>query len=153
VKLALASVTIIGIAIGLAWPVSRPVAAPAVAGAPEPTVLEREGNGHFVAFAEVNGQTTRFLVDTGATTVALTVADARRAGFEVDPRNFYPVGTGASGQVRGQEVMLTSVALGGKRVERVGGVVLEGGSVSLLGQSFLRHLDHVEISGDRMTLR
>ena len=50
-------------------------------------------------------------------------------------------------------VTLDSVSLDGKRVEQVPGAVLKGSEVSLLGQSFLSRMGHIEISGDRMSIR
>jgi aspartyl protease family protein len=55
--------------------------------------------------------------------------------------------------VRGQEVRIDSIVLDGKRASNVHGVVLEGGKVSLLGQTYLRHIGNVQIRGDTMTLR
>src|SRR4051794_31279027 len=82
---------------------ARPAAA-ATAPAAEPvplmaveTRLERMPNGHFYANAAVNGQPVRVVVDTGATTVALTVDDARRIGVPFSPNEFAVIGTGASG--------------------------------------------------------
>src|ERR671913_1996463 len=61
------------------------------------TELERSSSGHFYTHAKVNGQLVRFLVDTGATGVALTVADAERVGIDVNPASFEIVGEGAAG--------------------------------------------------------
>jgi aspartyl protease family protein len=135
------------------------VPAPAPTTAPEPvaegpwTTLQRHDNGHFFARAQVNGQSVDFIVDTGATSVALTEGDARRLGISLDPANYQVVGSGASGAVYGQFVTLDSVSLDGKRVEQVSGAVLKGSEVSLLGQSFLSRMGHIEISGDRMVIR
>ena len=117
------------------------------------TTLERGANGHFFADAQVNGATVHFLIDTGASGVALTAADARRAGLQFSAQEFSPVGSGASGEVRGKLVSLDRVSLGGHSVDNVSGVILEGGEMSLLGQSFLSHMGTIEISGDRMTIR
>jgi aspartyl protease family protein len=117
------------------------------------TVLERGMGGHFFTVANINGEPIRFVVDTGATDVALTMDDARRAGIAIDPSKFEVVGTGASGDVRGQVVELNEVDLDGKKASGIHGVVLEGLTVSLLGQNYLRQLDSVSISGDKMTLR
>ena len=117
------------------------------------TVLERGPGGHFFTVANINGEPIRLVVDTGATDVALTLDDARRAGVNFDPSQFQVVGTGASGDVRGQEVELNEVDLDGKKVDGIHGVVLEGLTVSLLGQNYLRKLDSVSISGDKMTLK
>ena len=135
------------------------VAAPFPAAIQEPiaegpwTTLQRHDNGHFFARAQVNGQSVDFMVDTGASGVALTENDARRLGIPLDPVNYQVVGSGASGAVYGQFVTLDSVSLDGKRVEQVSGAVLKGSEVSLLGQSFLSRMGHIEISGDRMVIR
>lgn len=117
------------------------------------TRLVRRGNGHFYVNALVNGQVVEFIVDTGATGVALTEADARRVGFDVDRNSFQVIGTGASGAVRGQQFMLDSVEVEGKYVADVQGAVLEGSEISLLGQSYLSRITSVTMSGEYMTLR
>lgn len=137
--------------------------APAASGTPnrvitpsEPrkvTELERSPSGHFYTHAKVNGQLVRFLVDTGATGVALTLADAERVGIDVDPASFEIVGEGASGPVRGKLVMLDSVEVEGKLVNDVSGAVLEGSNLSLLGQSYLTRMGEVQMTGDYMILR
>ena len=117
------------------------------------TTLTRQDNGHFFARAQVNGQSVDFMVDTGASGVALTEADARRIGIPLDPASYVVVGSGASGAVYGQHVTLDSVSLDGKRVDHVSGAVLQGSEISLLGQSFLSRMGRIEISGDRMIIR
>lgn len=117
------------------------------------TTLRREENGHFYARAQVNGQSVDFMVDTGASGIALTEADARRLGIPLDPNNYFEVGTGASGPVYGQPVILDRVSLDGKTVERVQGAVLEGLEISLLGQSFLSRMGKIEITRDQMVIR
>jgi aspartyl protease family protein len=118
------------------------------------TVLTRAGDGHFYADVLVNGRTIRFLVDTGASGVALTRDDAMRAGVSFDPGRFEVVGTGASGPVRGQRVRIADMRLDLKQASDVDGAVLDDGlSVSLLGQSFLSRIGSVSIEADRMTLR
>jgi len=147
----------LGIAVGLAWPSSndRAVATPASSDPAQAreTTLQRESNGHFYTHATVNGELVRFLVDTGATSVALTMADAERLGLAVDPASFTVVGEGASGPVRGKEVVLDSVDIDGKRVTEVQAVVLEGSRLSLLGQSYLSRMGEVQMKGDYMVLR
>ena len=147
-----------GIVLGLAWPSGRATApvASAVASAPgdeEPkeTVLERSEGGHFYANVEVNGQLVRFLVDTGATGVALTEADAERIGLSFDRGEYEPVGMGASGPVRGKVVTLDKVSLDGKAARGIEGVILEGGDMSLLGQNYLGRFS-VEMRGDEMRI-
>ena len=117
------------------------------------TVIPRAANGHFYADADVDGQSVRMVVDTGATGVALTVDDARRLGFAVDPGAFQVIGSGASGAVRGTRLTLGDVAVGGRHARDVDAAVIEGLEMSLLGQSYLRQLEQVDISGDSMRLR
>lgn len=158
-KYALIAVIAGGISIGLSLPGAKraPVAPPAAAAAgpteqPRPTVIEREYNGHFFTVANVNGEPIKFVVDTGASIVALTQDDARRIGIKFDPSQYEVVGTGASGDVRGQEVQLDDVVLDGKRVSGLHALVLPGLTVSLLGQNYLRRYD-MTINGDTMTIK
>jgi aspartyl protease family protein len=151
---ALFIVIIAGLLIGLAWPSAKPAPAVADDGTRHETVLERESNGHFYAHAKVNDrELIHFVVDTGATVVALTLDDAHRLGIPVDPGEFTVVGEGASGPVRGKDIMLDSVEVEGKRVEHVRAVVLEGSNLSLLGQAYLSRMGEVEMSGDYMVLK
>lgn len=115
--------------------------------------LSRRPDGHFYADAKVNGATVNFLIDTGASGIALTYNDARRARIDIDRGNFYVVGQGASGPVKGQVIRLDDVKLGGEHATNVQGIVMDGGEQSLLGQSFLERFGSVEIRGDTMTLR
>ena len=116
-------------------------------------VLERRGDGHFYADVEVNGVPISMLVDTGASGVALSADDARRAGIATSIGMNDVIGEGASGAVRGDIVTIERIRLGGVEQSAVPAAVLGGGSMSLLGQSFLRDFATVEISGDRMHLR
>jgi aspartyl protease family protein len=159
---ALCIVIAVGIGIGLALP-SVKRSAPPVASAVGParqlddvrrdTVLERENNGHFYVYAKVNGELVRFIVDTGASNVALTVEDARRVGLKFEPGEFQYVGEGASGPVRGKLVRLNRVDIEGKTVDDVSGVILEGSNLSLLGQSYLARMGEVQMVGDTMVLK
>ena len=158
-KLALGLVVIAGIGIGLALPAAKrapahPVAAVSAGGrdVPVPTTIERASSGHFLAVAEVNKEPIRFVVDTGADIVALTMEDARRAHVDFDPDQFEIIGKGAAGYVRGQEVRIADIVLDGKRATDVRAVVMQDSDMSLLGQTYLRHIGTVKISDDRMTL-
>lgn len=157
-KLALPAVVAAGLGIGFLIPAGDNGKAPAVApaaspGVPGETRIARSPSGHFHTEALVNGAPVEFVVDTGATSVALTVRDARRIGVDFDPRRFRVVGTGASGPVRGQEVTIERVSVDGKEVRTLRGAVLEGLDVSLLGQAYLSRISSVEMAGDEMVLR
>ena len=134
-------------------PYSASVATSPVVVSGQGITLERAADGHFYADAQVNGISVHFMVDTGATGVALSADDARRVGLPFFSSEFTAVGRGASGEVRGKIVTLDRVTLGGKSVEQVGGAILEGSEMSLLGQSFLSQMGTIEISQDRMVIR
>ena len=132
---------------------SRPAPAAQPTSDAEETHLLREENGHFYAEAVIAGEPVLMLVDTGASTVALTTEDAARVGVDFSEEDFQPIGTGASGAVRGVRTTLDSVDVDGKEVPAVEAAVVEGLEVSLLGQSYLSRLDAVSMSGDTMVLR
>lgn len=129
-------------------PVAKASTAPSSA-----LVLQRDGSGQFHLTAAVDGQDTRFLVDTGADIVALSEAEADRLGLMIDPAEFQPMMRTASGVGYGAPVQLASLELAGREFTDVPAVVVQGLEVNLLGQSVLRQLGKVELSGDRMTIR
>lgn len=120
---------------------------------PDEVAISRSADGHFYADVTINGLPVNFLVDTGATGIALTREDARRVGLAVPARMDQVIGRGASGDVRGEYIRLDRVALGRASADGVPAVVLDTGHQSLLGQSFLSQFESVEIQGDKMLLR
>ena len=116
-------------------------------------VLKREWDGHFYAEPQINGTAVRMLIDTGATGIALTREDARRAGIGTSIGMPSIIGKGASGDVHGEMVTIDRISLGGESAQGMPAVVLEGGDKSLLGQAFLSKFASVEIHGDTMVLR
>ena len=154
----------VGVAVGLMVPApsTSPSVQPVVAvakpvTAPEPAidkVIERSDDGHFYVDAEVNGQLVHFLIDTGASSVVLTMADAQHVGLPFSPGQFRVIARGASGDVSGQILKIGRVAIGRKEAFDVdGAVVADGLDVSLLGQSFLSRIGTLVIDGDKMVLR
>ena len=145
----------VGIGIGLLLPSGHHVqaaAATATTDEPQETVLERHNNGHFYVDATVNGHSVPFVVDTGASMVALTEDDARTAGIQFDESEFEPVARSASGIVYGKEIYLDVVDVEGKRVSHVDAVVARDLDVSLLGQTYLARIGSVQMNGDYMRL-
>lgn len=117
------------------------------------TELHRAGDGHFYAGVTANGRAITMLVDTGASVVALTGADARAAGLNWNPTQLGVVAQGASGPIRGIALTLDRVTLGGHEARDVRAVIIpEGLPISLLGQSFLATVEPVRIEKDRMVL-
>jgi len=149
-------VVALGAGIGMILPAGRapaPVrAASASRSAPRETLLKRHEDGHFYADAEVNGEIVHFLIDTGASGVALTEEDAQRVGLRFSPADYEEVGLGAGGPIRGKLVTLDRVSLDGKEARGVHGAILQGSGISLLGQAYLSKLGSVEMSGDYMRL-
>ena len=105
--------------------------------------LAPAADGHYYVDGTINGTPIRFVVDTGASTVAINRQHARRIGllYRVDGRPMM-VET-ASGQVRAYRVQLKSVKARALELNNVEGVVIDGDypSTALLGQSFLNALD------------
>ena len=116
-------------------------------------VLQRDGSGQFHLTAQVDGQDTQFLVDTGADIVALTVEDAQRLGYPVDPASFVPLMQTASGTGNGAIVHLSRMEVAGVEFHDIDAVVMDGLSVNLLGQTVLAKLGQVSLEGDRMLIR
>lgn len=116
-------------------------------------VISRGADGQFHLDVDINGQSLPFLVDTGADMVALTIDDARRIGIVVEPQNFQQVGMGAGGAVRGQPVKLDTLNVAGHEIGQIDAVVIDGLTTNLLGQSVLRQMGSLQLSGDTMTLK
>lgn len=153
IERALFIVTIIGGAsLGVFWPLQRSEKTAAAPTAIE-VALDRSSDKHFYVDAEVNGKEIRFLIDTGASEIALTEDDARKVGITVDPQKYALIGHGASGMVRGQYVQLQQVDVEGIREGKTEAVVVQGADVSLLGQPFLEKFDEIVIRKDEMILR
>jgi aspartyl protease family protein len=135
-------------------PPVRAVAAPAPArgGAPNALVFRANRQGHVLLDAVVNGAPMRFLVDTGATRVALTLQDAAAAGLTPSDLVFNARVSTASGIARVAPVQLREIRIGQLSVADVPAVVVEHLATSLLGQSFLTRLDGYEMRDGVLTL-
>jgi len=116
--------------------------------------IVKGADGHFWAEAEVDGRAVRFLIDTGATTVALSQTDAQRLGIDTKGLDYrYKVIT-ASGQTRAASVKLASVAVAGAQVRNVDAMVIEKGlETSLLGMSYLGRLSSFQATPRALILR
>lgn len=101
-------------------------------------LLQGDSQGHFVGNGEINGQAMRFMVDTGATTVALGAPEAKRLGLRYE--NGAPVRMGtANGVAQGWRLRLDAVRIGDMEVRDVEAVVMPHAlPFVLLGNSFLR---------------
>jgi aspartyl protease family protein len=120
---------------------------------PRTASLRKEGDGHYWANASVNGATMRFLVDTGATVVALTERDARRAGLDVEKLPRTARISTANGEVRAAVARLDRIRIANVEVRNVEAVVLEELETSLLGMSFLGKLKSWQMTPASMVLK
>ncbi len=118
----------------------------------EATVVKRDPSGQFFIRGEVNGQGTRFLVDTGADMVALSLEEAEQLGVAFDPSTFEPITQTASGPGYGQHVTIDRLDIAGRELENVSAVVVDGLEINLLGQSVLKRLGHIEMRGDQLVI-
>jgi aspartyl protease family protein len=114
--------------------------------------LRARADGHVFVTATVNGVEIPFIVDTGATLVSLTHADALKIGVAGSLNYTIPINV-ANGVTKGAPVMLREIRIGQLEVGDVEGMVIQGeGGISLLGQSFLKRLQGYEMRGDLLTL-
>lgn len=122
-----------------------------VAKTPDPSpvqvILQRRGNGPYAAPGRINGQPVQFLVDTGATTVTLSAALARRLGLGRGTTRHIDT---ASGRTTGYETSLRQLELGDLRLEDVRAIVLPGMTMDdrvLLGMNVLEGLELIQRDG------
>jgi aspartyl protease family protein len=116
--------------------------------------FRRSMGGHFYVEARVEGVPIRFLVDTGASRVVLSQADARRIGIDPARLGYSLRIATANGEARAASVMLTAIEVRDHRVEGVRALVNEAPmSHSLLGMSFLDRLDGYEVRDGALVLR
>jgi aspartyl protease family protein len=129
--------------------------APAVASVDDGAAqIVKAADGHFWAEAKVDGRAVRFLIDTGATAVALSQTDAQRLGIDTKTLNYsYRVMT-ASGETRAAAVKLASISVAGAQVRDVEALVVEKGlETSLLGMTYLGRLSSFQATPRALVLR
>ena len=114
-------------------------------------VLQRNRQGHYVASGLINGQEVVFLLDTGATDVAIPEHVAKRLGLRYGRASQVNTAKGVS---RTYDTMLDSLSLEGITQTQVPGVIAPGfkSDAILLGMSFLKHIEFSQ-RGDTLTLR
>ncbi len=117
--------------------------------------ISREEDGHYWTDADVDGRAVSFLVDTGASVVALTWRDAERLRLKPETLDFAWSIRTANGETKGAAVTLPFVRIGNVRIENVEAMVLPQDALhdSLLGMSFLGALNSYEVRGDTMIIR
>jgi aspartyl protease family protein len=118
-------------------------------------ILSMGQNGHYQVDATVDGVTVPMMIDTGATTIALTYEDADRLGLNPASLNFNATVMTANGPARTAYVTLPEIEVAGIRRTNVAAGVAEQGKLggSLLGMNFLSSLKSFSFSGNEMTLQ
>jgi aspartyl protease family protein len=120
--------------------------------APNTIVYTTNGQGHVILDAAVNGAPVRVLVDTGASLLTLTPADARAAGIDPARLVFSARVNTANGTARMAPVTLREVRIGQLSIYDVPAAVIENLNVSLLGMSFLNRLQGYEMREGKLTI-
>ncbi|HEY4163167.1 MAG TPA: TIGR02281 family clan AA aspartic protease [Dongiaceae bacterium] len=114
----------------------------------------RDEDGHYHVYATADGAEIPFMIDTGATDVVLTPADARLMGLDPARLDYTRVADTANGQVRGAPILINNFKLGPITVQSLPAVVNEADMpISLLGMEFLNRLKSYRVEDDRLTLQ
>jgi len=163
------AVIMIGLGTMMAQMANKMTATPAFASAvvrkpvPEATVgqssarsisLASDPRGHFLAEGHIDGQRVGFMVDTGASLIALNETTAARFGLRPARGDYNAAVSTANGTIKAARTRLAMVEIGGLVVRDVDAMVLpdEALSENLLGLSFLSRLSRFEYSNGRLVL-
>ncbi len=115
--------------------------------------FQADDGGQFVIDATVNGTKVHFLVDIGASGIALSQRDARRLGIDPKDLGYTAIFSTANGKTRAAPIKLDSIQIGPLSADNVSAWVNEGDlDQSLLGMSYLSTLGRIEIRGDTLIL-
>lgn len=116
--------------------------------------IPHDGRGHFATEGRIDGQRIAFMVDTGASVVALNESSAARFGLRPSRADYRATVSTANGTVKAAPTRLVMVEVGGLIVRDVDAMVLpdEALSENLLGLSFLAKLRRFEYANGRMVL-
>jgi aspartyl protease family protein len=117
--------------------------------------VARTSEGDFDITAQINGTRVAMVLDTGASSVVLTHADAKAAGLPLDLLDYSVNIDTANGRTHAAPVTLDRVTIGGLEERSVDALVVQPGQLrtSLLGMSFLNRLQSWQVSGDRLMLK
>jgi aspartyl protease family protein len=116
--------------------------------------ITRDARGHFATEGRIDGQRITFMVDTGASVIALNESSAARFGLRPARSDYKATVTTANGTIKAAPTRLAMVDIGGLVVRDVDAMVLpdEALSENLLGLSFLSKLRRFEYASGKMVL-
>lgn len=124
-----------------------------VAGSPGEVRVRQASDGHFWVDAEINGQSVRFLIDSGATTTSLSRATARRAGIET-PGGFPAMVQTANGVVAVERGRAQTLRVGSIERRDVAVHVSDAfGDLNVIGMNFLSSLSGWSVEGRTLVMR
>ncbi|PIR39900.1 MAG: hypothetical protein COV35_00330 [Alphaproteobacteria bacterium CG11_big_fil_rev_8_21_14_0_20_39_49] len=110
-------------------------------------------DGHFYINTEINGQSVRFMVDTGASDIVINKRTAEKIGIDLNSLQYINTYYTANGKVRGAPVRLENIKVGNYTINDIRASVNEADmNKSLLGMSFLNKLNGYEVKNDTLTL-
>lgn len=117
--------------------------------------IARGRTGDFQVAAEVNGARLPMVLDTGATSVVLTLDAAKAAGLPLEVLSYNVNVDTANGRARAAAVTLDRLAVGSITERSVPALIVPAGLLksNLLGMSFLNRLESWEVRGDRLMMR
>jgi aspartyl protease family protein len=116
--------------------------------------IPHDTRGHFATEGRINGQRINFMVDTGASVIALNETSAAQFGFRPTPGDYTAKVTTANGTIKAARTRIAMVDVGGLVVRDVDAMVLPDAALSenLLGLSFLSKLKRFEYANGMMVL-
>src|SRR4030088_1465386 len=116
--------------------------------------IPRDSRGHFQTEGRIDGQRIGFMVDTGASVIALNETSAARFGLRPSRNDYNATVTTANGTIKAARTRLAMVDIGGLVVRDVDAMVLPDAALSenLLGLSFLSKLKRFEYANGKMVL-
>lgn len=117
-------------------------------------VIPRDGRGHFQTDGRIDGQRIGFMVDTGASVVALNERSAAQIGVRPSRNAYTTVVSTANGKIKAARTQIAMIDIGGLIVRDVDAMVLpdEALSENLLGLSFLSKLKRFEFAGGKLVM-
>lgn len=115
--------------------------------------VPRDANGHFSVTARVNGRDIRFMIDSGATTTSMSLADAHAAAVDVSEAGFPVIVETANGTAEMRRARVSRLSVGPIQREDVAILVSDTlGDTNLLGMNFLNTLTGWRVEGDTLVL-
>lgn len=116
-------------------------------------IIYRDNGGMFRTMAVIDSKAIEFLVDTGASEVALSLGDAERIGFDINELDFSVRVSMAVGVVDVAEIVINSIRIGQIEVCNIPATVLPSNDKSLLGLSFLSELYSYEFRNHSLIMK